>query len=208
VSTELIYNSDGTVSRSDLIRGVKSDGKGNNDYIETVNTLDYKEIKDIIYKVEITVNGKYTETMEIANLLVSKYNGVTFTDIPESSVLDYTKEYGYYADANISTYNYTIGDYTSTKKYVYDNHNGLYSMVNIPQWLFVSLFGEEGKSKNVREITVLDDDKFVPLEDVVYDYNPQNYPVKAVSRPAPEWNGLTGSTTVIEYQEAKKLYNQ
>lgn len=158
--------------------------------------------------VNVTLDGKYKETIELSNGLGVKYNRVAYSDIPEQTTFNYTEEYKYNDKGNISEYTYIRGakEYTKTEKYSYDTYNGIYKHVNIPQWLFIVLFNNTGQTNNIKEINILQGDKFVPFGKNINNYNSSGYVSEVEYHPNLDWDGIWGSRTTYEYTKANVIY--
>jgi len=170
-----------------------------NDYSTYTETRVYNIASGESNVIEVMLDGKYKETIELSNGLAVKMNRVAYSSVPEEVIFNYTEEYKYNTKGDISEYTYSANDYTNTKKYEYDSRNGVYKHLNIPQWLFISLFGDEGRFQNVKSISVMHDGQFTPFGNNANKYNRSGYVEEVVYSPDPKWVGIWGSKTTYEY---------
>ena len=75
--------------------------------------------------------------------------------------------------------------------------------MNIPQWLFIALFGNEGRIHNIREIYVVHAGKETPFAENIYRYSSEYYAKESVYRPNSELEGIWGSKTTYEYVKSQ-----
>lgn len=203
ISTKLEYSlTENIVTQTDNIKFQVNSGYDTRTETRVYNIVSGENI------IEVTLDSKYKETIELSKGLVVKYNRVAYSAIPEQTTFNYTQEYKYNDKGNISEYTYTTGnnDYTNTEKYSYDTYNGIYKHVNIPQWLFIVLFSNTGQTNNIKEIDTSHGDKFVPFAKNINKYNSSGYVSEVEYRPDPDWDGIWGSRTTYEYTKAKLTY--
>lgn len=199
ISTKLEYSlTEDIVTRTDNIKSQESYGHGTRTETRVYNIVSSESI------IEVTLDDKYKETIELSKGLAVKYNRVAYSAVSGQTTFNYTEEYKYNDKGNISEYTYTTGnnDYTNTEKYSYDSYNGTYKHVNIPQWLFIVLFSNTGQTHNIKEIDTSHGDKFVPFARNINKYNSSGYVSEVEYRPDSEWIGLWGSKTTYEYVRA------
>jgi hypothetical protein len=202
VSRKLVYSlTEDMVTQTDFYETLL---KANN-YFTHTETRVYNIAPGNRNEIEITLDSKYKETIELSDGLAVKMNRVTYSDIPEEPVFYYTEEFKYNSRDDISQYTYSIKDYTSANKYEYDRNNGVYKHLNIPQWLFISLFGNEGRISNITDIYTSHDKGFVPLAKNINKYNSGGYVKEVEYRPDSEWLGIWGSKTTYEYIKANRI---
>ena len=190
------------VTQTDVIKSWIKD----NDYSTHTETRVYDLKSEKNNLIEVMLNGKFKETIELSKDLAVKYNKVRFSNPPEENTINYTEEYKYNNKGDVSQYNYIslLDDrYASEEKYLYDSFNGVYKHMNIPQWLFIALFGNEGRIHNIREIHVVHDGKETPFAENIYRYNSEGYAKESVYRPNSELVGIWGSKTTYDYVKAK-----
>lgn len=200
ITQKLEYSLDqNIVKQTDVIKSPVSDG-----YDSRTETRVYKIASNTI---EVTLNDIKKETIELSNGLVTKYNR-KFLYFPNENGIDgYTQEFKYNSKGDISEYTYIsiVDDYTSTQKYSYDNYNGTYKSMNIPQWLFISLFSNEGRINNITDINILSNNTSIPYGKNVYKYNSDGYVEEANFTPDSNWIGIWGSKTTYQYVKTKEV---
>lgn len=200
ITQKLEYSLDqNIVKQTDVIKSPVSDG-----YDSRTETRVYKIASNAI---EVTLNDIKKETIELSNGLVTKYDR-KFLYFPNENGIDgYTQEFKYNSKGDISEYTYIsiVDNYTSTQKYSYDNYNGTYKSMNIPQWLFISLFSNEGRINNITDINILSNNTYIPYGKNVYKYNSDGYVEEANFTPDSNWIGIWGSKTTYQYVKTKEV---
>lgn len=189
------------VKQTDVIKSRVED----NNYSTHTETRVYNVASGGNNIIEITLDGKYKETIELSGGLAVKYNKVVYSDVPEEKIYNYVEEYKYNAKGDVSEYTYSSEEYTNTERYSYDGYNGIYKHMNIPQWLFISLFGNEGRISNITDIYTSHDNGFVPFAKNINKYNSGGYVQEVEFRPDSEWIGIWGSKTTYEYIKANGI---
>lgn len=187
VSRKIEYRTDNTI-----IETIERKYSGST----TTTIKEYIPDTEDISIINIIIDNDFKETIELDNGFALKYKG-----------RDFVKEYQYNENNEISQYFYLIGSYSSTTKYEYDNKKGVFESMNVPQWLFISLFNEEGYANNIEKIYYLFDNKFQDYATFKNEYNAEKYPIKRIFVPSPGIDGLSGRNTTIEYIPAKVLSN-
>ncbi len=198
ISTKLQYSLiEDFVTQTDIIKSRISDG-----YDTHTETRVYNITSGGDNKIEITLDGKFKETIDLSKGLAVKYNRVVYSDIPEEKIFNYTEEYKYNSEGDISEYIHTQEEYSRTEKYSYDGYNGVYKHMNIPQWLFIALLGSEGRIHNIKEISTLHNNKFTLYGNNINKYNSSGYVKEREFRPNSQLDGASSSKTTYEYIDA------
>lgn len=201
VSRKLEYNlSDNAVKQTNVIKKWIKE----NEYNTHTETCVY-DITNTNDAIDVTLDGKHKGKIELSKGLAVKYSRVAYSAVPEQEIYIYTEEYKYNDKGDISDYTYIVDNYFSKEKYSYDGYNGVYKHMNIPQWLFIALFGNEGRINNINDIYVSHDDDFVPFGNNINRYNSSGYVTEVVYRPDSEWIGIWGSKTTYKYVNKKEI---
>jgi hypothetical protein len=189
------------VKRTDVIKSPVSDGYDTRTETRVYNITSGENI------IEVTLNDTEKERIELSDGLVTKYDRKFLYFSNENGIGGYTEKFKYNDKGDISEYTHISlnDDYTSTQKYSYDNYNGIYKNINIPQWLFIALFGNEGRINNITDINILSNNTYIPYGKNVYKYNSDGYVEEANFTPDSNWIGLWGSKTTYQYVKTKEV---
>ncbi len=191
----LEYKGDGTVIRTDNY--TRTEGGDN---------TDIRIYKPTELVIQVSLNDKYTETMELKDNLVIKHD-LTYPANDGENIHHSTHNYTYNDKGDIKQYHYSFNDYNAVYEYTYNNYNGIFKHVNIPQWLKIALFkGDylQGHfNNNIKAEFVVRDDTKILLTSREYEYNPACYPIERIVVPSTEWVGIWGRKSTFEYTPVK-----
>lgn len=189
-----------TVKRTEKKKLITTSGQN-----EITETRDYYALSGNNSKtIKIIVNGQEenTETIELnEKKQVVRYLRNESAIQPSIAVKE---EYSYDNWGNVSQHDNYSGEYHSARRYTYDNYNGIFRYLNIPQWLAVTMFDIEHIANNAKRISVkTTGDTFSEYGWNQYRYNGYGYPIEQVFES--DWLGIWSSKTRIEYMLAKPL---